>query len=1011
MIKTKLNSLWNFKTKILLGCISLSVTSISPCFAQSNIAPDNTLGIEASEVTPNVNNPDGIPSELIEGGAERGQNLFHSLQEFNVNEGRGAYFVVPNDIQNVLTRVTGNNASLINGILGTISNRNFDPTNANLFLINPSGIVFGENATLNVNGSFVGTTANAIEFREQGFFSATNPQAPPLLTVDTNGLLFNQINQNAAIQNNSVADVGLNPIELSATPLDSFTLKGLRVADGNSLLLVGGDINIDGGGLVALGGRVDLAGLAGDGKVGLNVDGNNLSLSIPNDVARADILLTNNAVIDVSAGGGGSIAVNARNLQVRDTSLLSAGIGSGLGTPESQAGDITVNATDIVLFETSFAFNGVSFGGIGKAGDLSITTGSLEVLNGAYLSASIFDNGKGEAGTVTINATDLVKFDEGIDGFSTGAVSRVEPGAKGNAGGVSITTGSLSVTNGAQLDVTTFGIGNAGRVEIIANDFVKFDGEFPTGARSSVGPGAEGNAGGVSITTGALSVLNGARLNASTLGIGDAGSIEITANDFVKFDGGEGILTGALSSVNSTGKGKAGGVSITTGSLSVLNGARLNASTFGIGDAGSVEITANDLVKFDGENKHGSLSEASSEVSSTGKGKAGGVSITTGSLFVLNGAQLGAGTFGIGNAGSVEISANDLVKFDGESKNGTPSGAFSTVVLEAKGDAGGVSITTGSLSVLNGALLDASTRGIGDAGSVEISANDLVKFDGEFRTGARSQVDSGAKGNAGGVSITTGSLSVLNGAQLDASTRGIGNAGSVEITANDLVKFDGSNSGAFSQVESGAEGDAGGVSITTGSLSVLNGAQLSASTIGLGDAGRVEISANDLVKFDGEFPTGAFSRVESGAEGDAGGVLINTGSLSVLNGAQLDASTIGLGNAGSVEITANDLVKFDGESIDGFPSGAFSTVESEAEGDAGGVSITTGSLEVTNGAQLSASTFGEGKGGNLTVNADTLELKDNGIIVAGSRSDSGIAGNIEINLKDNFNADNGRVIT
>ena len=256
------NSLW-IATKILLGFLGAGVISIKPCFAQSTITPDNTLGTEASQVTPNVNNPDGIKSELIEGGAQRGQNLFHSFREFNVNEGRGAYFLVPNDtIQNVLTRVTGNHPSEILGILGTTSNRNFAPTDANLFLINPNGIVFGKTASLDVNGSFVGTTANAIGFGG-GFFSATNPQAPSgLLTVDPSAFLFNQIDAQATIQNNSVADVGLNPS-------DDFTTRGLRVPDGKSLLLGGGGINMDGGGLVALGGRVELGGLGNAGWVEL----------------------------------------------------------------------------------------------------------------------------------------------------------------------------------------------------------------------------------------------------------------------------------------------------------------------------------------------------------------------------------------------------------------------------------------------------------------------------------------------------------------------------------------------------------------------------------------------------------------------------------------------------------------------------------------------------------------------------------------------------------------------
>ena len=193
-------------------------------------------------------------------------------------------------------------------------------------------------------------------------------------------------------------------------------------------------------------------------------------------------------------------------------------------------------------------------------------------------------------------------------------------------------------------------------------------------------------------------------------------------------------------------------------------------------------------------------------------GNSGDINIQTGSLYMTEGAHVTASTFGKGDAGSVTINANDLVKFDGEDKDGSNSMALSQVV-EGAGKAGGVSITTASLEVLNGAQLGAGTFGKGDAGSVTIEANDLVKFDGGV---AFSVVGPGGKGKAGGVSITTASLKVLNDATLTASTFGEGDAASVTIEANDLVKFD--NSAALSRVNSEAKGKAGDVSITTGSL-------------------------------------------------------------------------------------------------------------------------------------------------------------------------------------------------
>ncbi|GAA6617071.1 filamentous hemagglutinin N-terminal domain-containing protein [Scytonema sp. NUACC26] len=142
---------------------------------------DNTLGAESSVVTPT-----SPQADRIDGGAIRGANLFHCFSQFHVGEGREVYFANPSGIENILSRVTGSDATRIFGKLGVLGN-------ANLFLINPNGIIFGKNASLDVRGSIVGTTANAIQFGEQGFFSATNPNTPELLTVNPSAFFFTDI--------------------------------------------------------------------------------------------------------------------------------------------------------------------------------------------------------------------------------------------------------------------------------------------------------------------------------------------------------------------------------------------------------------------------------------------------------------------------------------------------------------------------------------------------------------------------------------------------------------------------------------------------------------------------------------------------------------------------------------------------------------------------------------------------------------------------------------------------
>ncbi len=143
--------------------------------------------------------------------------------------------------------------------------------------------------------------------------------------------------------------------------------------------------------------------------------------------------------------------------------------------------------------------------------------------------------------------------------------------------------------------------------------------------------------------------------------------------------------------------------------------------------------------------------------------------------------------------------------------------------------------------------------------------------------------------------------------------------------------------------------------------------------------------------------------------GDAGGVTITTGSLNLTNGGRVDASTLGQGDAGSVEITASDTITIDGEDSDGFPSRTISQVGSEAVGNAGGVTINTNSLTLTNRGEVSASTFGQGSGGNIFLNVnDDLNL-DNGQISATNQPPQPIAnpedrlgGNIELQVENNL---------
>ena len=206
---------------VLLGMLTVWVPERG-AIAQ-NVTLDGTLGTAGTLAGPTytIRQTDGTTL---------GNNLFHSFGRFNLNVGEIANFESAASVRNILARITGGSPSSIDGILQVSG------STANLFLMNPQGMLFGRNARLNVGGSFVATTAHAIQFGNQGSFSATSALPLPLLTVNPSALVYNQ---------------------RMAAPIQT-TSALLQVPDGQSLLLVGGNVLLDGSTLAALGGFVEL---------------------------------------------------------------------------------------------------------------------------------------------------------------------------------------------------------------------------------------------------------------------------------------------------------------------------------------------------------------------------------------------------------------------------------------------------------------------------------------------------------------------------------------------------------------------------------------------------------------------------------------------------------------------------------------------------------------------------------------------------------------------------------
>jgi filamentous hemagglutinin family protein len=318
-----------------LGIVSLlatgsAIASFVNC-AVAQITPDATLGNESSQVTPS-DDINGQPGTNIDGGAIRGGNLFHSFDEFSVPNGSAAYFNNSSEVQNIINRVTGGNVSNIDGLLKANGA-------ANLFLINPNGIIFGANAKLDIGGSFVGSTASSVKFPDGTEFSATDTSSESLLSVNIPvGLQFGSNPGLIQVQGN-----GRNPSRNSKTLeiIRTDRSPGLQVQKGQTLALVGGQIGIEGGNVTAEQGRIELGSVSESGNVQLNFTNPGWTLGYEGIKNFQNINLSQAASIDVSGNGAGNIQLQGQRISLNDGSVILANT-----TGDEPGGILAVKATE-----------------------------------------------------------------------------------------------------------------------------------------------------------------------------------------------------------------------------------------------------------------------------------------------------------------------------------------------------------------------------------------------------------------------------------------------------------------------------------------------------------------------------------------------------------------------------------------------------------------------------------------------------------------------------------------
>ena len=720
---------------------------LAPTSAQ--IVPDTTLGPESSNVTPNIPIR-GMNSDLIDGGAVRGGNLFHSFQDFNIEAQRGAYFVNPVGIENILTRVTGRNLSNIFGTLGVLGS-------ANLFLINPNGIVFGPNARLDVGGSFLGSTADQIVFDQGMVFSATNPQPPGLLMVNVPLGLQWGINPGGIVNLSNELAVGSQGIkrpteELAFAPdvleilteevLDQLeeelnqleeelnqSAVGLEVPKGETLALVGGDIIFNGGRLSAEQGRVEVGAVGDNSFVRFNQTDQGLALDYQGVQNFRDIQLNNFSRLDVTGDGGGDVQVQGRRILLFRQSNIDA------STQGNQPGrTIEIRATESLdLFDSRIEAK-VEENASGEGGDIKIETQRLSVRDGSIINTTTL--GSGNSGNITIRAADIevlgLIFEEPdekgeVDILQSGIFADVNNQATGNGGDILIETERLTVQSNrlptkeqdarpTAITATTRGDGNAGTLTIRATEQIQV---IDSNVEAVVGREATGKGGDVTIETGRLLVADGSFISATTLGEGNAGEVTITATEIEVINRTGRRRGGILAQVNLEATGNAANLTINTERLIVRDGELISASTENIGNAGTLEINATE-VELIGTGTSPNGPSASELLVGLPQPKAigtgGDLILNTERLIVRDGAQVSGLTVGTGDGGNVIINASDI-----QLQNG---GAI-TARAENQSTGGNITINSNLLRVGGNSRITANAVA-GNGGNIEIAAESVL---------------------------------------------------------------------------------------------------------------------------------------------------------------------------------------------------------------------------------------------------------------------------------------------
>jgi filamentous hemagglutinin family protein len=570
--------------------ILLTILIILNTKLYADIITDGTIGQRSHLIGPNF----VINQQL---GLQVGNNLFHSFQTFNILTGQSATFEGSSSVTNILARVTGNESSWIDGRI---------ISDANLYLLNPNGIVFGENARLSINGSFHASTADYLRLGNAGKFSASQPQESLLTVAAPEAFGF-------------------------LTAPSSITIEGsaMMVPPKQTISIIGGDLFIKDSFLFAESGRINLASVASSGEVILKpsdliVDSfekfGQIHLSESRPIPNEERIIANLDVSDIFSQetGAGQIFIRAGKFISNNAWIFADTYGNedGLGIDIFIDGNIQINNNSRITTDN---------GGTKQGGNIKIQAKDLILSRFSVINSNTY--GAGEGGEIAINASNI----EMQQGLIQAATEQ-----SGTAGNINLKVDTLKVNN-SFISSDTINNGKAGNITINANEKISL---LNKGFISALSSGSA-DAGSINITTNTASFSNNSGITTQS-SKSNGGNITFTVTDNLDLSNNSAIVAKA--------KGDAGNITITTKTASFSNNSGITTQSFNT-SGGNIEFTVTDRLY---------LSD-NSRITAEAYGNGGNITISGKPEFlILNNSQLRANAYE-GDGGNIKVVADHFI--------------------------------------------------------------------------------------------------------------------------------------------------------------------------------------------------------------------------------------------------------------------------------------------------------------------------------------------------------------